>query len=815
MTTQLPVDQNPDGSRDNEVAVARRTSSARELSQLPDEGVDWRRYLAAVFRLKWMVLGVAVLGTAVGMVASRFVKPRYVSQASIWIQGGDPRRSADSPGPIQTGQLLNSSSWVELLRQYIVLDDVVRKTHLYLIPAAPQDSSAFSEFELADPFRPGTYRLEIDDSARTFALRTREGLVVQTGRVGDSIGAAVGFRWLPPATALGPGRRLSFTVVPPRDAALQLGRDLQTKIDLNGNFLRLELAGTDPVLITTTVNATADRYVAVAADLKRNKLTELTRILKEQLEYAAASLKDAEISLENFRVRTITLPSDRATPVSGGIEYTRNEVLSNFFNTKIEREQLRRDREAIERVLATTADSVFSTSALMVIQSVQRASDLSRALQELTDKQAELRALRYRYTDQDPRVQNVSSQVRTLETQMVPAIARALVADIAQREADFEDRISSGSRELREVPTRMIEEARLARAVLIAENLYTTLQKRFEEARLAEASSIPDVRVLDRAIVPEQPFRNTRLRIVLGALFGSLALGLIAAVGVDRVDRHFRYPEQITSGLGLPILGAVPRVNGSHGKDGAAAHVIEAIRGIRLNLAYAYGSAGPMLLTITSAGPNDGKSFIASNLALSFADAGRRTLVIDGDVRRGELHRLFGGRRKPGLTDFLCGDVEIERLVQPTQYPLLKLIGSGQRMQRAPELLGGGRLPSLLASVRNDYEVILVDSPPLGAGVDPYVLATMTGHVLLVVRNGITDRELAGAKLEMLDRLPVRLLGAVLNDIQPTGVYRYYAYSYDPKDYEAQDEPAKDPKARGRGLIGTATKPPAGGGAKA
>jgi capsular exopolysaccharide synthesis family protein len=209
-----------------------------------------------------------------------------------------------------------------------------------------------------------------------------------------------------------------------------------------------------------------------------------------------------------------------------------------------------------------------------------------------------------------------------------------------------------------------------------------------------------------------------------------------------------------------------------------------------MNIGYAYGTAGPLLVTITSPGTRDGKSFISSNLALSFAEAGFRTLLIDGDVRRGELDRLLSTRRKPGLTDRLANRITIDRLVQPTAYARLSFIGGGTRMQNAPELLSSAAMSELFASLRPSFDVILVDSPPLGAGIDPYVLAAMTGHVLLVVRNGMTDRELAGAKLDMLDRLPVRILGAVLNDVQPSGLYGYYSYAYDPTDYESKDEPA-------------------------
>ncbi len=217
--------------------------------------------------------------------------------------------------------------------------------------------------------------------------------------------------------------------------------------------------------------------------------------------------------------------------------------------------------------------------------------------------------------------------------------------------------------------------------------------------------------------------------------------------------------------------------------------MVEAFRGVRLSLMHAYGTAVPLMVTLSSPGSGDGKSFISSNLALAFAELGRRTLLIDGDIRRGALHRLFGLSRKPGLTDYLRGGMEWEALIQRTEHKALDFVGCGTRLQTGPELLSSAPMGLLLKELRSRYDVILVDSPPLGAGIDPFVLGTLTGNLLMVVRTGSTDREMAGAKLDLLQRLPIRILGAVLNGVSATGLYRYYYrhYAYLP-GYQAEDE---------------------------
>ena len=218
-----------------------------------------------------------------------------------------------------------------------------------------------------------------------------------------------------------------------------------------------------------------------------------------------------------------------------------------------------------------------------------------------------------------------------------------------------------------------------------------------------------------------------------------------------------------------------------------AAQVVEAFRTIRMNVRYAADPTRPLIMTITSPGPGDGKSLISSNLALSFAESGARTLLIDADMRRGELAKTFGIEPKPGLVEVLDGTALIAEVLHPaTSHPNLTVMPGGARRRRAPELLSTPRLSQLLNQLATEYDCIIVDSPPLGAGFDAYALATATGNMALVLRSGVTDRKMAAAKMAVIDTLPVRVMGAILNGVKLGGIYEYYSY-YD--DYGAADEP--------------------------
>src|SRR5207249_1442134 len=202
-----------------------------------------------------------------------------------------------------------------------------------------------------------------------------------------------------------------------------------------------------------------------------------------------------------------------------------------------------------------------------------------------------------------------------------------------------------------------VEETQLQRSVTLAEQVVTNLQQRYEEARLAEVSAIPDVRLIDPAIEPQQPAASWAVLLVVLAFLGSLGAGVAGAVVRDRTDRRVHYPEHVTRTMGLAILGAVPHLE--RGRNGMKAGAV----------------------------------------------------------------------------------------LQATSYRALSFIGSARRTHTGPSLVSSAALPRLLAALRPSYDAIIVDSPPLAAGADAFAIVTATGSMVLVLRTGVSDRELAQTKL--------------------------------------------------------------------
>jgi capsular exopolysaccharide synthesis family protein len=188
-------------------------------------------------------------------------------------------------------------------------------------------------------------------------------------------------------------------------------------------------------------------------------------------------------------------------------------------------------------------------------------------------------------------------------------------------------------------------------------------------------------------------------------------------------------------------------------------------------------SSQRLSIAVTSAAPGDGKSLISANLALSFAEAGLKTVLVDGDTRRGALHRLHGVKPTPGLTEYLTGSLDETKVLRATTHANLAIVTCGARHARSPELLATPRLKRLVDWLSQSFEVVIFDTPPLAAGIDAYAISAAAGRVLMVLRMGQTERRLASAKLATLDRLPVDIVGAVLNAVPLTGEFQYYAYS--------------------------------------
>jgi succinoglycan biosynthesis transport protein ExoP len=776
-------------------------------ANLETEGIPWARYIDVLKRHALLILAVVAAGSVLGLLAARRVHPVYDAQSTVWIASG----IAPQSGPIRPQQLLPPTSWVELLRSFAIIDPVVRKLRLNVAYKQPGDSVFFRNFESLPSLRPGAYVLRSDRGGR-YVLSTAKGDQIERGVVGDSIGRRVGFAWAPEPRLLPAGRILSFSVSTPRSASVALLATLRTALPDDGQFLTITLSGSDPTRTANTLNAWVEQFVASSGDLKKRHLLEFKKTLRDQLGVAESQLRASEIQLEQFRVSTITLPSGGASfvptihqllqAVGAAAQATPDPSIAGYFRQKSVLGEVRVARMTLEQMIVDAKGGPLNPQAFLVLPDIlNNTPQLRAAIEELGSRQAALRTETQFLTDANPRIKQLSETVRVLQYETIPRIVQGVLETLRRQEGDLSGRLEAQSLALRTIPARTIEEIRLVRQVTASENLYGALKARYDEVSLAEAQTTPDLSVLDSAIPPTYPHSNDAPRLLLLAVLASVGVAAGIALLHDRIDRRFRYPEQATHDLGLTIASTVPRLRPNRSGEFEVelmSQVVESFRTLRLAVRYDFPADRPVVLTVSSPSTQDGKSLVSSNLALAFASAGHRTLLIDGDVRCGALHSTFDMQVTPGLVEYLCNGVSADAVVKATSTENLFLLPRGKRINRAPELLVSAQMTALLEMARQKFDAVIIDSPPFIAGVDAYALGAVAGSILIVLRQGVSDRKLAAAKLAVLDRLPIRILGVVINGAPAGGMYRYHGTDY------AHGRSASDPVgslATPRGLV--------------
>ena len=333
------------------------------------------------------------------------------------------------------------------------------------------------------------------------------------------------------------------------------------------------------------------------------------------------------------------------------------------------------------------------------------------------------------------------------------------------------------------------------------EEFFEELDRRVAEVSLTNLIRANNVAWVDEAFVRDEPVRPLLLTNVPIALILGLLGGCGLAFAAEYVDSTVKSREDIEDEIGVPFLGAVPQLNDpemehlpnfernlyAHTRPRAPA--TECLRSIRTNILFRSDKPLRRLL-VTSAAPQEGKSFISSNLSAVIAMTGSRTLLIDADLRRPTQHKQFDVPNEEGLTDVLTGRITLDQAIKTTPIQNLDLLVAGPHPENPAELLGSEQMARLLDSITN-YDMVLIDTPPVSAVADPLILSRIVDGIVMVVRSNKTAKKLVLQCRSRLSEMDATVLGAVVNrlDVRREGYGYYYYYDYNSVYYA---DPAKE-----------------------
>lgn len=372
--------------------------------------------------------------------------------------------------------------------------------------------------------------------------------------------------------------------------------------------------------------------------------------------------------------------------------------------------------------------------------------------------------------------------------------------------AAINSRIAELNGTLKQLPDLQRRYLQLYREVEVKQQLYTALLNSYQQLRIAKAGEIGNVRIVDTAVEPLKPIAPKKLQILILSIFLGGFLGTLIALLRNMMRSGIKDAAQIENELDIPVYATVPRsaVQESRVKllkkkktipilavkdsDDIA---VESIRSIRTTIHFSLTEAKNNIIAISGPAPEVGKSFIAANLGAILAQGGKKVLVMDGDMRRGYLHKYFNQDTAPGLSELLLGTHTLEQVIKADSYEGLYFISRGKNPSNPAELLGSQKFQVLLSELSAQFDHILIDTPPALAVTDGMIIAQSAGVNLLVVRHAKTQMKELELTINRFEQAKVKVNGVILNDVQRgSGGYGYgygYNYNYHYKARKDQD----------------------------
>ena len=554
----------------------------------------------------------------------------------------------------------------------------------------------------------------------------------------------------------------------------------------------------EPALATHLANTLVEGYIEQNLEAKLSASKDAAGWLAKQLDGLQKKVAESEAALQKYKEEhAIISLEDRQNIITQKLL----ELNTAVNNAKIKRIATETQYKQIQEYLESEASSL-NTAAIEKCESVSQVINNSLIQQlkvELSSQESQLSDVLKKFRDKHPNVIALRSQIASIQSRLHAEI-RKIMASITNeyelalaQEKELTAALEAQKREALELDQKAIAYGILAREVESNKRVYNELLQRTKETNVTEKLETSNIRVIDHATVPTYPIApRKKLNIFLAMIVGSV-MGTALAFFFEYLDNSIKTPEDIKQYLDIPFLGFIPKVapetlvsnNASkHSVDTIVAMeprstASEAYRSLRTNVMFSSLERGSILL-VTSAGPTEGKSITVANLGITMAQSGSKTLIIDCDLRKPRMHKIFKvAGTEHGLTDMIAnfGTNGTRIVVKRTKIENLDLIPCGKIPPNPSELLGSERTKMLLEALAKKYDKILIDSPPINVVTDPVILSQIAGGVIIIIRAGETRRDVVRRAKDQLRDVGAHILGGVLNsvDVQKDN---YYYYSY-------------------------------------
>ena len=567
--------------------------------------------------------------------------------------------------------------------------------------------------------------------------------------------------------------------------------EMEVEIVRATNLIKISYNSENPNVAATMANGIAGTYIEHNLNIRVKPFREAVEWLSAKVVELRSRVEDSEKTLQKYKEEKGIVSFETKENV---ITQKLQELVSQQVQTESRRQEAevryKQIKSVIDRpeLLATVPDIMNN----LVIQGLRTDElRLTMNVSELSEK----------YGDKHPQMVKAISELEMVRKNLMAEARKMLNAAKTEYEIARNKEISL-MRGMDEQKQKVLDLTRQAIDFNVVageaesnKQFYELLLKKMQEASLSGGINISNAQIVDGAVIPKNPAkpkkaRNLFLAVILG-LFG----GIFAAFFTEYMDDSIKTTEDIDKVLGLPFLGLVPSAKekgplyiSQHPKSVAA----ESYRTIRTSIILSSVDKPPQVILVTSTIPKEGKTTTAANLAIAMAQMGEKTLLMDADMRRQNIHKAFEIDNTTGLSEIIAKNESLFATIKTVDgFNNLDIITGGTPAPNPSELLGSNRMKELLALLRKKYDRIILDSPPLMAFSDPLVLSKLADGVIMVVWGGVVGRGVVTKAGQSLAGVNAKVLGVVLNKVDVTKRNSYYYPYYDYSDYYAGESGRK------------------------